>query len=170
MKLFAFYVGGKTHNSNIELHDMRFCIGDALEDCYDDLKRQWWGTPESLHLDCWGEVRSADGYDILLRPEAYEGEDRLFFVNLGGYQAGEFTELHKNIFVTAPSESKAKVKALKTILDWGQHHKDNMFEVENMVCLDSVAGEKGLHIHLEKTSSPTPFQFSCGYKPIGAQR
>jgi hypothetical protein len=51
MKLFMFYVGGNCGNSNVELHDVRFAIGDAPEDCYDDLRRQWWGDPKSLHLD-----------------------------------------------------------------------------------------------------------------------
>jgi molybdopterin-binding protein len=50
MKLFMFYVGGNCGNSNIELHDVRFSMGNAPEDCYDDLRRQWWGDPTSLHL------------------------------------------------------------------------------------------------------------------------
>ena len=60
MKLFMFYVGGDCGNSNVELHDVRFSIGNAPEDCYEDLRQQWWGTPESLHLDCWGPVEQAD--------------------------------------------------------------------------------------------------------------
>jgi hypothetical protein len=49
MKLFAFYVGGETETSNTELHNMRFAVGERMEDCYESLRRQWWGTPESLH-------------------------------------------------------------------------------------------------------------------------
>ncbi|MGC1555455.1 MAG: DUF1543 domain-containing protein, partial [Bradyrhizobium sp.] len=54
-----FYVGGNCGNSNVELHDVRFSIGEAAEDCHDDLRRQWWGEPRSLHLDCWGAVEQA---------------------------------------------------------------------------------------------------------------
>jgi hypothetical protein len=66
MKLFMFYVGGNCGNSNVELHDVRFAIGQTPEDCFEDLRRQWWGEPKSLHLDCWGAVEQADGYDIEL--------------------------------------------------------------------------------------------------------
>jgi hypothetical protein len=91
MKLFMFYVGGDCGNSNVELHDVRFSIGSAPEDCYEDLRRQWWGTPTSLHLDCWGPVEQADGFDVTLTAEPLgEQAFRLFFVNLGGYNPLDF--------------------------------------------------------------------------------
>jgi hypothetical protein len=167
MKIFAVYVGGTIKNANVELHDMRFAVGATIEDTYADLKNQWWGTPRSLHIDCWGVVESVEDYNVVLKPEPYTGEDKLYFVNLGGYNPSEFTELHKNIFVIAPTESKAKVKALKTVPDWKSGHKDFMFEIENMICLDSVVKDKGLHIHLEKTAHSKPFEFICKYQPIG---
>ena len=49
MKLFMFYIGGDCANSNIELHDVRFSIGETAEECRDDLRQQWWGEPKSLH-------------------------------------------------------------------------------------------------------------------------
>ena len=49
MKLFMFYIGGDCQNSNVELHDVRFSIGETPEDCRDDLRKQWWGDPNSLH-------------------------------------------------------------------------------------------------------------------------
>ena len=85
MKLFMFYVGGDCGNSNVELHDVRFSVGETPEECRDDLRRQWWGEPESLHLDCWGEVEQADGHDIAItRAAPDDSADKLFFVNLGG--------------------------------------------------------------------------------------
>jgi hypothetical protein len=48
MKLYMFYVGGNCGNSNVELHDVRFSIGETPEDCHDDLREQWWGDPDSL--------------------------------------------------------------------------------------------------------------------------
>ena len=151
----------------IELHDVRIFAAEKMEDAYDAIRRSWWGTPQSLHLDCWGELVSADGHDIYLKDKPSAGEDKLFFVNLGGYDPADFTELHKNVVVVAPNESKAKVRALKAILDWKSHHKDYMYEVENIFCLDAAAAEKKLFIHLEKTDSPRPFIFTCGYKPLG---
>jgi hypothetical protein len=28
---------------------------------------RWWGDRKSLHLDCWGAVEQADGYDIMTK-------------------------------------------------------------------------------------------------------
>jgi hypothetical protein len=77
MKLFMVYVGGDCGNSNIELHDVRFSIGQTPEDCFEDLRRQWWGE-KSLHLDCWSAVEQADGYDLELSntPPSDGADDR----------------------------------------------------------------------------------------------
>ena len=166
MKLFAFYIGGSTENSLIELHDARFIAAEKMEDCYEDIQKSWWGKASSLHLDCWGELTSADGHNITLKKEPATGDNRLYFVNLGGYDPAEFTELHKNVFVVAPNESKAKVRALKMILDWKSHHKDYLFDVENISCLNGAVEAKGWHIHLEPTDNPVPFTFDFGYNPI----
>ena len=37
--------------------------------------------------------------------------NKLFFVNLGGYDPDEFTELHKNVLLVAPDAKTAKAKA-----------------------------------------------------------
>lgn len=163
MKLFAFYIGGSTPHSLIELHDVRVLAGNTIEDCYDRIRETWWGTPKSLHLDCWGELTSADGHNITLRQEPFTGEDKLWFVNLGGYDPEDFNEPSKNIFVVAPTESKAKVRALKTILPWKGHHKDYQYEVENLACVNDIAGVGGWHIHLEKSDNAVPFKFEYGF-------
>jgi hypothetical protein len=173
MKLFVFYIGGSMKNAHIELHDIRFCIGETLEGCFGRLRAEWWGEPDSLHLDCWGELTHADGYDISFvksaSGDASPGADRLYFVNLGGYAPEEFTELHKNVFVVAPTESKAKVRALKTVLDWKGHHKDYSYDVERTVCLDGVAASGGYRIVLTPAAEK-PFRFEQGYRPIGASK
>jgi len=84
--------------------------------------------------------------------------------HLGGYDPDDFNELHKNIFVVAPTESKAKVRALKTILHWKSHHKDNLFGVENITRVDKL-NLQGWRIHLEKTDNPIPFVFKFGFNP-----
>src|SRR5258708_13927838 len=50
MKHFMFYVGGDCGNSNVELHDVRFSVGETPQDSSADLRRQWWGDAKSLHL------------------------------------------------------------------------------------------------------------------------
>lgn len=125
MNLFFIYIGGRTERSLIEVHDVCFCVGENIEDTYECLRKNWWGTPESLHLDCWGVVKSVDGYHVHLKATpALDPLQQLYFVNLGGYDAKQFTELHKNILVVAPNEREAKVNAVKQITSWVSPHRD----------------------------------------------
>jgi hypothetical protein len=168
VKLFMFYVGGRCRNSNIELHDVRFSVGDTIEACYEDLRRQWWGDPESLHLDCWGRVDQADGFDVEVTAETIEaGDERLFFANMGGYDPREFTELHRNILLVAPDAKTAKQRALSLIERWALPHKDNLFEVENLLDLSKAAADGGYRLKLTKAVAEKPFEFRCDYLPIG---
>ncbi len=169
MNLFMFYVGGSFRNSNIELHDVRFSVGATVEACYDDLKRQWWGDPESLHLDCWGPVNQADGFDVEVTADTFEaGGERLFFANMGGYDPGEFAELHRNVLLVAADAKAAKQQALARVRSWTLPHKDNLFEVENLLDLSEAAVERGYRLRLTKAVAEKPFEFRCDYLPIGA--
>lgn len=167
MKLFALYIGGDHPQANIELHDMRFAIAERVEDTYDRLRSEWWGRPESLHLDCWFELAQADGHRITLKPEPPVDSKKLYYVNLGGYDPNESTELHRNAFVVAETESKAKVRALKTVKHWQSFHKDDMYEAEQIIGLAQTAAEAKLYIHLEADETAPPPTFICGYKPLG---
>jgi len=164
MKLFMFYIGGDCGGSNIELHDIRFSVGETAESCHDDLRRQWWGDPGSLHLDCWGELNQADGFDIELIPgPPAPGENRLFFLNLGGYDVSEFGELHKNILLIAPDARTAIKRALSEIRHWTLPHKDNVFEVEKTIDVSAQAIEYGYSIALTQAKEERPFEFVCKY-------
>jgi hypothetical protein len=168
MKLFMFYVGGNCGNSNVELHDVRFSIGNAPEDCYDDLRRQWWGDPKSLHLDSWGIVEQADGYDVALTASPqHDAAPKLFFVNLGGYDPRQFGELHKNVLIAAPDIKLAKQRALEQVNDWVQPHKDRIFEIEQAIDLTALSGQYGCALSLTPAASPRPFVFQCLYLPLG---
>ncbi|SDS89741.1 DUF1543 domain-containing protein [Bradyrhizobium canariense] len=168
MKLFMFYIGGNCGNSNIELHDIRFSVGSAPEDCYDGLRRQWWGDPTSLHLDSWGIVEQADGFDVAVtRTPRNDTSSSLFFVNLGGYNPQEFGELHKNVLVVAPDIKAAKHKALQQVNDWVQPHKDRIFEIEKAVDLTALMENYGCALALEPATVEKPFAFQCLYLPLG---
>ncbi|MDC0349334.1 DUF1543 domain-containing protein [Alphaproteobacteria bacterium] len=165
MKLFAFYIGG-TH----ELHDVRFVIASTLEETYESLRQSWWGTPKSLHIDAWGILESIEGYNIQIRDApAPEGNDQLFFVNLGGYTQKEFTELHKNVFVSATTPVKARAKALKMIQSWESPHKDYEYDIEEVVQVESTINSN-LHIHLIPTDHFKDFHFFCKRIPIGEKK
>ncbi|MBB5373091.1 DUF1543 domain-containing protein [Acidocella aromatica] len=168
MKLFMFAIGGDYRNSNVELHDVRFATGETEAECYPELHRQWWGDAESLHLDAWGELAQADGYDITISAEPVAaGQPRLFFVNLGGYNGTEFGELHKNLLLVAEDAKAAVARALAQVQGWNEPHKDGVFEVDKALDLSADLARRGLHLHLRPASAEQPFRFSCGYIPIG---
>lgn len=169
MKLFAIYIGGEMEGANIELHDMRFVVAPSITETYEELRRQWWGIPRSLHIDCWAEIDQVDGYDIELRPEPFMGSERLYYVNLGGYAPGEFLEKHMNIFVVADSLPKAKARALKSVTGWREPHRDDMFEAEQAFSLGTAGAQHRLHIHLTPAATPKALAFTCDYTPIRAR-
>ena len=170
MKLFVIYVGENIKGCHLELHDMRFAIGNTIEDCYDQVRAQCWGIPEDLHLDCWGALEYADGYNVILKEEKPSSDqEQLFFVHLGGYTEDAFTEHHKNMFLVGTDAAEIKKRALsheETKL-WSLPHKDRQFDIDDIIEVQSTLTEKGLYIHLEKTDTPKTFSFECNYVPIG---
>lgn len=171
MKLFVAIVGGEVPGCHVELHDTRFVAGARIEDCYEALCAQWWGTPESLHLDAWGPLDWADGYDVSLvkASAAPEGLQRLWFLNLGGYDRSTFDELHRNVFMVAPDWRSAKTRALADVKDWVSPHKDNAFDVDHVI---DVAGALGgdWRVRLTPATAPKPFAFEARYVPIGGMK
>jgi hypothetical protein len=168
MKLFMFYIGGDCGNANVELHDVRFSVGETPEDCFEDLRRQWWGEPKSLHLDCWGAVEQADGHDIVLSTEPPTAtQNSLFFVNLGGYDPSEFTELHRNVLIVAADDKTAKAKAKAQIDHWHKPHRDRLFEIEKTLDITEAMRRHGHYLVLRPATAEKPFRFQCDYRPIG---
>ncbi|WP_395942858.1 DUF1543 domain-containing protein [Brevundimonas sp.] len=166
MKLFAIYIGGEHPGANIEVHDMRFIAAPSLQDTYAELKRQWWGRPGSLHVDCWSEISHADGYAVTLRPEPFGGEEKLFYVNLGGYDGVDFAEKHRNVFVVADSLTRAKTRAIRRAKDWIAPHRDEIYEAEQAFSLAEAAKLQALHIHLTPIIEAQDAPFACEYLPL----
>lgn len=166
MKLYAIYIGGEHAGANIEVHDMRFVVAASVEDTYPTLRRDWWGKPGTLHVDCWAEIGHADGYEISLRPEPFPGDERLYYVNLGGYDGRDFAERHRNVFVVADTVQKAKARAIKLAAGWTDAHRDEMYEAEQAFALDDVAAGERLHIHLTPSAFNGEPPFTCAYTPL----
>lgn len=165
MKLFAIYIGGEHPSANIEIHDVRFVVATSIRETYDSLRADWWGTPGTLHVDCWAEIDHVGGYDVDLRSDRPVGRERLYFVNLGGYDGLGFAEQHKNMFVVATSITDAKTQALQSIDGWTDAHRDDLFEAEKAFSLDQMIGDR-LHIHLTPSEETRPPRFTCKYTPL----
>lgn len=167
MKLFVIYIGGSHEKSLIELHDMRFVLASTIKETYDTLRQNWWGDPKSLHLDAWGVLDYADGFSIQISNRPQEQPNKLYFVNLGGYDQQQFTELHKNIFVVATNEAQAKKKAIQQITDWDSPHRDYLYQLDNTLNLSEIVATEKHYLHLNEDNLEKPFKFTCCYTPIG---
>jgi hypothetical protein len=166
LKLFAIYIGGEHPRANIEVHDIRFVVAPTIDQTHDALRAQWWGKPGTLHIDCWSEISHADGYDVSLSPEPFAGSEKLYYVNLGGYDGVDFAEKHRNVFVVADTLPGAKTRAIKRAKDWIEPHRDDMYEAEQAFALDDAASTERLHIHLTPSLLTGDPPFTCHYKPI----
>ncbi|RYD91855.1 MAG: DUF1543 domain-containing protein [Sphingobacteriales bacterium] len=168
-KLFAVYAGGRAPRANTELHDVVFAVGSAIEDTYAQLLDSWFGDPKSLHIDSWLELDVVDGYRITLADAPATCDMSLFFVNLGAYRDGEFTELHACGFYVAASAPEAKKRALAALFTGqvDEKHKDDLHAVDDLIALDTV---NGLHITLTKTGETSATKPNNGYHIIPKAR
>lgn len=161
MKLFAVYLGGRAPRCNTELHDVVFVAGETIEDTYVQLMDLWFGTPEGLHLDSWMELSVVDGHRISLKESPPQGSKKLFFVNLGAYQPGAFTEFHGNALLVEESEQEVKKRAKgRLLLGFDSVHTDDLFDVDD--CIE-VTAVNGFHVHLEPTDEPEKLEPNNGY-------
>jgi hypothetical protein len=163
-KLFSVYLGGRAPRCNTELHDVVFVVGESIETSYERLMDKWFGDPLRLHIDSWIELRCVDGYRISLQPTPAAPGRKLYFINLGAYLPGQFTELHANAFVVASSEAEVKQRAKSELLRGAQSvHTDDLYDIDD--CLE-ISEVDGLHVHLESASEPATFEPQNGYHII----
>jgi hypothetical protein len=163
-KLFAVFLGGRAPRCNTELHDVVFAAGDSIEATYGQLMDKWFGDPLRVHIDSWIELRIVDGYRISLAPQPVTQGKKLYFINLGAYLPGQFTELHANAFVVAADEREVKSRAKRDLLRGTESvHTDDLYDIDD--CLE-IAEVDGHHIHLEATPETQPFAPSNGYYVI----
>ena len=118
--LFMVVLGGRLARAHIELHDVRFVVGATIDDT----------LPE-------------------LRPEPFPGPERLWFVNLGGYDPAQLAEQHAFGLFVASSPQAAKAAARRCLLPHAlERHKDDLHGVEaalevavdDCLPLEAVAG------------------------------
>ena len=170
--LFLVVLGGRTDQSLIELHDVRFVVGGCIEDTYPELRRQWFGRRRGLHLDSFMAVHCIVGWRFTLQPEPSSDKQRLWFVNLGAYQPDSLAELHRFGLVVAPSLQAAKATAKKRwLLDALQQHKDDLSAVDDCLLIEqlSLTENNSVYVHLHRqldgeSQNQAPDWF--GYRPI----
>lgn len=145
--LFVVMLGGKHPRAKIEVHDVVFAIADNLEAAYPQLREGWFGSPAGLHVDSWMQVDGVEGWKVQLSPLApLPGAPRLYFINLGGYEAQAFGEAHHYLLVVAHDKAEAKAKGKRHMLNhWSKAHTDALMDVDDCLPIDAVDGR---YIHL----------------------
>jgi len=163
-KLFAIYLGGRAENCNTELHDVIFAIGSDLSSLYPKAVEGWFGLKSHVHIDSYVALETIDGFEISLSKETIAQAHQLYFINLGGYKEGHFTEFHENIFVIATNEKEAKIKAKSKLMkNMQQVHTDDIYDVDDCIIIDNV---DGYNLSISPTDKPEAFNPTNGYFKI----
>ena len=124
-------------------------IGTKIEDTFDQLRNDWFGSDNGLHIDSYKKIDSIDGYKInLINKESRELQNKiskkgrisnkkLWFVNIGGYDPNSMQEKHEFGLVVASSSSEAKNKAKsKWLIDSKKKHTDDIYTVKSFTDVD----------------------------------
>lgn len=145
--LFVVMLGGKHPKATIEVHDVQFVVAERLESAYEQLRQAWFGSPAGLHIDSWMRVDGVEHYKVEFSPLA-PGPDapRLYFLNLGGYEAATFGEAHRYLLVVAKDKTEAKAKGKQQMLaHWHKSHTDALLDVDDCLPIDLLQGR---YVHL----------------------
>lgn len=145
--LFVVMLGGKHPRAKIEVHDVVFTVGDSLQATYPQLRDGWFGNPKGLHIDAWMAVEGIDGWKIEFSHLAPHADAlRLYFINLGGYEASTFGEAHHYVLVVALNKQDAMAKGKQKMLGrWSQRHTDGVLDIDDCLPIDCIEGR---YIHL----------------------
>ncbi len=148
--LYLVVLGGRAKKANIELHDVRWVVGSKIEDTYDSLRRDWFGSPKGLHIDSYKKIKYIDGYKINLinfekdkidkkqLVKKNQSKTHLWFVNIGGYHQTSMQEKHEFGLVTASNKLEAiNIAKSKWLIGCKKKHKDDIASIEMLLCCDN---------------------------------
>ena len=147
--LYLVVLGGRAKKANIELHDVRWVVGSKIEDTYETLRNDWFGSPKGLHIDSYKKIKHIDGYKINLinfetdKKDANklatrnESKKHLWFVNIGGYHPTSMQEKHEFGLVAASTKLEAKnIAKSKWLIGCKKKHKDDIASLEILLRCD----------------------------------
>jgi hypothetical protein len=140
LKLFMLMLGGKPFGRHTEQHDIFFAIGESPKTLVDEINAFWPEAKGKLHVDAWREVNKVNGYRIEVTDKTSSVVDRkgqkLFFINLGGYQEGLFDEPHFKVITAQPDKAKAIAYAKNTVFFREVHFPGAESHVDDKYGLD----------------------------------
>ena len=153
LSLFIVVLGGRSLKSNIEIHDVRWVLGKTLEDTFPELRKQWLGRLNGLHIDSYKRIKYIDGYKVVISKsnkntltKKKEEVDSLWFINLGGYNPKKMYEEHEFTLVVAKKAIEAKKKAKN---NWESNlknkHNDDSSEIDIFIEVDDIHSLKKIN-------------------------
>ena len=147
--LFLVVLGGRAKKANVELHDVRWVVGSRIEETFEVLRKDWFGSFEGLHIDSYKKINHVDGYKINLKNikdkklkinkivDRDKTKKNLWFVNIGGYDPSSMQEKHEFGLVVASSKLDAKNFAKsKWLLGLKKKHKDDIASLNKLISCD----------------------------------
>jgi hypothetical protein len=117
LKLYMLLIGSKAPGRHVEQHDFFMGIATNLKDLVPHIKAFWREAGANVHIDGWREVNAVDDYQIkvILKNDAPTTQpEKLFFINLGGYQENKLEEQHYVILSVNTDRALAIQQAKKT--------------------------------------------------------
>jgi hypothetical protein len=139
LKLFMLLLGSKAPGRHTEQHDFFFGIAQSLRDLVPDIKAFWPEAGEKIHVDGWREVNTVEGYAVSVVPQStapYEEGNKLFFINLGGYQENRFEEQHYVILTVKPDRTAAFNEAKQTLFFQNNHFAGATSHIDDKYGID----------------------------------
>ena len=124
-------------------------MGSQIEDTFNDLRNNWFGSIDGLHIDSFKKIEYIDGYKINLKifdknkiknkqsPNQINSQQNLWFVNIGGYDPSSMQEKHEFGLVVASSSLEAKNTATtKWLSGCKKKHKDDIASLNTLISCD----------------------------------
>lgn len=145
MKLFMVFVGGHIADSTIEVHDVMFIVSDTFENTFKEVKRRWYGNPDSLHIDSYKVLENIDGYKLVI---GARNDMKLYMVNYGGINPDEMSEIHVNTFFVTDGDPKEVAKKQMSQYKF-MDHIDTITDIEKY-CGESIGFLKGDYSYVAK--------------------
>lgn len=116
ISLYMMLLGCRPEGRLIEQHDIFFAIGDSMQSLVPEIKKFWPEAKGVIHVDAWRRISQVGNFkiEVIKKDQSLISQQKLFFINLGGYNPGEFDEFHFKILIVAKDKSEAIKQAKST--------------------------------------------------------
>jgi hypothetical protein len=171
-------LGCRPPGRHVEQHDFFFGIAPSLKELIPDIKRFWPEVKGNIHIDAWREVTCVDGCEVSVVPRTdFEQKEKLFFINLGGYQRGKFEEQHYVLLTVQSDLASATKQAKQTVFykengfDKAVSHIDDKYgiDVDDVYRVEDIlptAQKQTYRVQLKPATGMPEDEIHLGYLPI----